>query len=193
MRADAPGRRGGRQVGALPAWIDDDDRSRALAELDRDACAASSHAPYASRIRTLHRALDAWHLEPFPPTLRKVRAFAATLKRGDYRSASSYLHAYVTEAERRGYLWCGVLKRAVKDGIRSCERGMGPTTQARPLPLDLLGQLPLADGPWVRGARPEHEMRSLPVLGGYSGRWNCPPSALPTWTSRATGSAPKPG
>ena len=154
MRSDAPGRRGGRQVGALPDWTDENDMARALAELDKDAYAASTHGPNASRIRTLFKALGAWGLTPFPPSLAKVRAYAATLKRGRYRSAASYLWIYKGEAERRGFAWSGVLHRAVKDGIRSCERGMGPPTQARPLPLEHLGRLPLAEDPWARGGPP---------------------------------------
>ena len=66
MRGDAPGRRGGRLIGSLPVWTDEEDRQRALEALDRDAYAASSIGPNASRIRTLYKALDVWLLAPFP-------------------------------------------------------------------------------------------------------------------------------
>ena len=121
-------------AGALPAWKDELDQQRALAELERDAHAPSTRESNESRLRTLHRALDAWGLEPFPPSLRTARAFAATLKRGWYRSAASYLWLYKAEAERLSHYWGPILERALKDGIRSCERGMGPTTQAQPHP-----------------------------------------------------------
>ena len=94
MRADAPFRRGGNLAGALPAWRDESDQQRALEELERDAHASSTRESNESRLRTLHRALDAWGMDPFPPTLRAVGAFAATLKRGRYRSAASYLWHY---------------------------------------------------------------------------------------------------
>ena len=145
-------------IGALPTWTGEADQLLALDELERDVYAASSRGPNESRLRTLHRALDAWGLDPFPPTLRTVRAFAATLKRGKYRSAASYLWLYKSEAERRGHCWSSVLAKALRDGIRSCERGMGPTTQAQPLPMARLGLLPLDDAPWARNgpARPRN-------------------------------------
>ena len=109
MRAGAPSRRGGAQTGSMPTWAGDEDRLQALAELELDYHAASTRGSNESRLRHLHRALDGWGLEPFPPSLQKVRAYAATLKRGKYRSAASYLWVYKGEAERRGFLWDSVL------------------------------------------------------------------------------------
>ena len=40
-------------------------------------------------------------------------------------------------------------QRALKDCIRSCERGLGPPTRAQALPLPLLGRLPGHVSPWV--------------------------------------------
>ena len=54
-------------------------------------------------------------LPPFPPTLDKVYALGASLKRGEYRTAAAYLSIYKGEAERRGQAWNGVLQRALRD------------------------------------------------------------------------------
>ena len=91
MRAGAPGRRGGRLLGALPLWRNDDDRWLALEALERDALAASTREAMEAKLRTIRRALAGWGLEPFPPSMWTLRALGATLKRGGYRSAASYL------------------------------------------------------------------------------------------------------
>ena len=53
-------------LGALPIWKDESDQQLALDELERDAHATSTRESNESRLRTLHRALDAWGLDPFP-------------------------------------------------------------------------------------------------------------------------------
>ena len=113
-------------MGMLPLWANDDDRWLALEALERDAHAASTRESMEAKLRTIHRALVGWGLVPFPPSLWTVRALGATLKRGGYRSAASYLWLYKAEAQRRGYSWPDYLHRALKDAVRSCERGMGP-------------------------------------------------------------------
>ena len=87
LRADAPGRRGGRLQGTLPQWRNEADRQTALGDLERDAHAASTLDAMHAKLRTVARALAGWGLTPFPPSQSSVRALAATLKRGGYRSA----------------------------------------------------------------------------------------------------------
>ena len=117
-------------MGMLPHWHNDDDRWLVLEALERDAHAASTRESMEAKLRTVHRALAGWGLVPFPPSLWTVRALGATLKRGGYRSAASYLWLYKAEAQRRGHSWPDYLHRALKDSIRSCERGMAPHSRA---------------------------------------------------------------
>ena len=102
-----------------------------------------------AKLRTVRRALSGWGLQPYPPTLMTIRALAATLKRGGYRSAASYLWLYKAESQRRGHSWDDAMDRALKDSIRSCERGLGPPTVAQPLPFALLGTLDGNPAPWT--------------------------------------------
>ena len=138
-------------VGALPRWSGPDDQLAALETLERDYYAASTVSAVKAKLRTISRALAGWSLQPFPPSLDTIRALAATLKRGGYRSAASYLWLYKVESQRRGYGWPDTHQRALKDGIRSCERGLGPPTRAQALPFPLLGRLPADPTPWVAG------------------------------------------
>ena len=134
-------------IGALPQWTGPDDRLAALESLERDIYAASTREAVAAKLRTVRRALGAWGLAPFPPTLETIQALGATLKRGGYRSAASYLWLYKVESQRRGFFWSDVFQRGLKDSIRSCERGIGPPTRAQALPFALLGQLPGSSSP----------------------------------------------
>ena len=118
---------------------------------ERDAWATSTREAAQAKLRTIHRALEPWGLTPFPPSLYTLRALGASLKRGGYRSAASYLWIYKVEAQRRGFPWTDVLHRCLKEGIRSCERGMGPAVVAQALPLCYLHLLPAGESPWVRG------------------------------------------
>ena len=165
LRRDAPGRRGGRLIGSLPQWTGEEDQALALEEFYRDVLAASTQEALAAKLRTIHRALAGWGLVPFPPTLLTIRALGATLKRGGYRSAASYLYLLKTEAQRRGHDWPDHLQRALKDAIRSCERGLGPPTRAQPLPLHLLGRLPPGCSPWNAGG--PTSPRAAVVVGAW--------------------------
>ena len=120
-------------------------------ELQDGVLAGTTVLSTASRVRTIERALHAWGLDPHPPTMDSLRALGASLKRGGYRSASLYLRTYKAEAQREGYPWSDVLERALRDAIRSCERGLGPPTRAQPLPFHLLHELPSGREPWVVG------------------------------------------
>ena len=129
-------------VGALPRWSGPDDQLAALETLERDYYAASTVSAVKAKLRTISRALAGWSLQPFPPSLDTIRALAATLKRGGYRSAASYLWLYKVESQRRGYGWPDTHQRALKDGIRSCERGLAPPHSGTGTPLPLAGAAP---------------------------------------------------
>ena len=149
LRRGAPYRRNAARA-ALPQ-LDDRGRAAALEALDRDIYAASTVGPRESRLRTVTTALGQWGLTPWPLDLVKVRALAASLKEGSYRSAGDYMRAYTVEAERAGQTLNLQLRRAVKDYERSCERGLGPSVRPRPLPFDRLSELPGGAEPWTAG------------------------------------------
>ena len=151
LRQDAPGRRGGPAIGALPSWAGPDDRLAALEALERDVYAASTREAVAAKLRTVRRAIGSWGMAPYPPSLQTIQALGATLKRGGYRSAASYLWLYKVESQRRGFAWIDVFQRALKDSIRSCERGLGPPVRAQALPFASLDRLPGHSSPWVAG------------------------------------------
>ena len=90
-------------------------------EFEKDMLAASTQASYESKLRTIHRALQQWRMRPFPPSVAALKALGATLKRGKYRSAASYLWLYKAHAQRLGHVWSDVLQRLLKDSIRSCD------------------------------------------------------------------------
>ena len=63
-------------------WANEADRQAALDALMQDAHAASSLHSMEAKLRTIGRAFLSWGLDTFPPTLLKIRALGATLKRG---------------------------------------------------------------------------------------------------------------
>ena len=93
--------------------------------LEVDIYAESSRKPREARMRTLHQMLQQWGLTSLPLDFVKLRAVAATLKQGGYRTAASYLRLYLVEAEKSGQAIPNHLRRAVRDFFRTCERGGG--------------------------------------------------------------------
>ena len=157
-------------VGALPRWLSDEERLEALEAYERDALAASTREAVQAKLRTVHRALALWNLQPFPPTASALRALGATLKFGGYRSAASYLYLYKVEAQRLGFQWPDFLQRMLKDGVRSCERGLGPSTVAQP--LRSTSSAGYRRG-WRHGSGTDQHARAMPSLwvhGGLRGR-----------------------
>ena len=119
-------------------------RARLLGDLDAGGCAGQASHDSARP--------DAVGLAPVPSHASHAQGSRGNSQAmGGYRSAASYLWLYKVEAQRRGYTWTDGLQRCLKDGIRSCERGMGPPTVAQPLPLRSLYLLPGGAEPWVRG------------------------------------------
>ena len=128
------------------------ERAEALKELDAETLAASSRRSMEIKLRTIRAALGKWNLEMLPPSASSLRALGATLKKGGYRSAESYLSLYKVTCERNGFVFGPDLLRVHKDCIRSCTRGLGGPTKALALPFDRLGELGLEDeGPWSSG------------------------------------------
>eukprot|EP00971_Amphidinium_carterae_P341779 6480776-Amphidinium_carterae.1 len=137
--------------GCLPDLQEEAWKQSALETLESDELAATTQMSNASRLKTVTRILAAWGMT-FPPlTVEAVRALAATLKHGGYRSAKLYLSAAKVAAEKEimeGTLPVAVL-RAITDANRSCLRGLGPGKQSDPLPFLKLLTLPDDVSPWV--------------------------------------------
>ena len=149
LRRDAPERRPWKR-GSLPTLGTEAERDQALQDLDAGFYAASSASAVRSRRRCYTQLLGRWQLEPFPANAFKLRCLGAGVRQGGYRSYSSILAQYRVDSERQGDNWEGPLRRLYADAARACKRGLGPTIQALPLPLERLRELPGDPRPWVR-------------------------------------------
>ena len=83
-----------------------------------------------------------------PVSVEKVLWLAAGLKARRYRSAASVLSQLRVDAERQGQDITSSIRRALADAARSCRRGLGPATSAKPLDFEGLGSLPITPEPW---------------------------------------------
>ena len=63
MREDAPGRRP-QQIAKIPCVLSAEVKDAALAELDKDVLAASTHRTYVSRLKTIGKMLALWGFDP---------------------------------------------------------------------------------------------------------------------------------
>ena len=174
-------------IGSLPQWASRDEQLLALEALERDIYAASTLEAIRAKLRTIKRALAGWGRPPFPPTVESVRELGASLKHGGYRSAASYLWLYKVESQRRGHAWVDPLQRALKDCIRSCERGLGPPFEPRHSPSGSSGFCRARCSHGCRAAPSRPETPWLSGRGGCCGSWNWPPFAPRTPKSRGIG------
>ncbi|CAK0901597.1 unnamed protein product [Prorocentrum cordatum] len=108
-------------------------------------------ARLAGRLKTCANMLSMWGMDMVPLTVEKIMALGASLKAGRYRSARLYLSAARVEAERGGHALGVCASRALTDATRARERGLGPSSQASPLPMEDLYLLPDGEQPWVPG------------------------------------------
>ena len=70
------------------------ERELAIEELERDYHAPSSRKAVEMKLRTVRAAITKWNLALYPPSVASIKALAATLKRGGYRTAESYMLLY---------------------------------------------------------------------------------------------------
>ena len=123
-----------------------------MEELTLDYHAPSHRKAVEMKMRTIKAAMDKWGLQLFPPTHLSIKALGATLKKGGYRSAESYLLHYRAECERRSFAYTPDLTRTHRDCLRSCQRGLGGAVKALGLPFERLGELDInEEGPWCAG------------------------------------------
>ena len=114
LRKRAPSRLE-RRPACMPDLADAHVRDQALALLDKDVKAESTHESDDSRLRKMAGWLAQWGIQMYPPTLASVKALAASLKAGGYRSAHVYLSVYRVEAQRRGHAVDVLLGRHLQD------------------------------------------------------------------------------
>ena len=80
-RDAAPGR-AARGRASVPNLLTQEAQEEAVLALERDVKAGSIHISDDSRMRSIGKWLQWWHVEPFPPSVASVKAVAATLKLG---------------------------------------------------------------------------------------------------------------
>ena len=129
-RADQPPVRKRQRASLQEALIagEPSNRAQALEELDKEVLAKTTMGPYESRILVWRRLCAKWELPAFPLDERNVRAVAASLKRGRYRSSEQYFSAAASFQVRRLHMAVPAHLRAIiRDCIRSVRRGLGPS------------------------------------------------------------------
>ena len=100
-------------------------RQAALSDLDANVMAASSRGPRASRVSLWRTLAESWGVQPWPVALECLRAVAASLRAGAYRSAEQYFSAAFMHQERELRTPVDpVVRRAAKGFVRSIRRGL---------------------------------------------------------------------
>ena len=151
--------------GTLPDLASEDVRREAMETFKMEFYAASNQQVVRAKWRTITTMLAMWGHVPLPISVDKVFCLGASLKKGQYRSAGSYLSTYKIEAERHGNEITKQIARALKDSERSAIRGLGGPVKARALPLHRLRELPGSHSPWTRGG--PVGPRNLMVVGAW--------------------------
>ena len=126
--------------------------NQALGEFEADKFAASNVGTVSSRQAWWKRRSEAANIKPYPLDLKRISLAGALLKAGRYRSASAYFSAFRRRHVELDFAWTDRLELAVKDALRSCERGLGPDKQRKAFDLAEVVSLPVVptkDG-WPR-------------------------------------------
>ena len=140
-RVDAPAFNPSRRGSVRKAQAAQRNDPKGLMEAyEKEKFANSSGKPYASRLKWWSSFASEGAFETYPLTKHTLKMGLARLKAGRYRSARLYAQAWKREHLNRGFPWSFELDFEMKDGIRSCLRGIGPQKQAPPLPLDCLAR-----------------------------------------------------
>ena len=134
LPARFPSRKAYRCGSAKGLDVDSDD-CVALAVLEADKFAATSHNTNRIRCRWWESRAKARGIDPYPLTVEKINLAAALLKKGHYRSAPAYIAAIKREHILTKHPWCERLTLVVKEAVRSTLRGLGPPKQAQPFQL----------------------------------------------------------
>jgi hypothetical protein len=130
--------------GSFPTTaLSDEDRERALDNLERDMVVQSTCRVRLSNWRTW----NAFHLrwfgqdaDPLPLTPATIQAVAAQMKEAHYRSFPGYLSAAREVHLEASHPWTDELERARKRSVASTQRGIGPARQCIEIPpQDIVG------------------------------------------------------
>ena len=160
-RADAPEVLGSTRASlqdALAAAATDDLRHQARLAFELSKSANSSRPTNISLWRTWQKLHAEWYgngVPALPLTIDKIACVGSLFKAGRYVSYPNY--ASRAKAEHlaafpdHGIPWSEELAVAIKDAIRSIQRGLGSTRQSLPLDLHRVHKLDLDDEPLVDG------------------------------------------
>lgn len=145
-RPDAPARRaytrGSRaRVGAC---IGGGTIKHALKQYELGKFASSARSSRLSIARWWPSRAQTIGFSPYPVCVGKLKVAGALLKFGGYRAAATYLYAIKRTHIREYGEWTPAMEIELKDGIRSCTRGIGPPAQCTALDLGAVAALPVA-------------------------------------------------
>ena len=150
MRQGAPERKA-RTRGKFPSLDTQAERDAALAAVRAGRYADSSQVGVGSHRRFVAKALATWGVTPYRPSVDKVEMVAAALQAGNYRSGGNYIGQYLADSARAVFDMGDPIRRAFKDMIRSCDRGIGRGVKGKELPMNRLHELPKQRQPWSPG------------------------------------------
>ena len=143
-RRDFPAVRDGAHASlqlALAAALPDR-QADSLRALSDDLLAPSTRPSVESRLRTWQAICEAWGQPSFPLTIDNVRRASASFKAGRYRSAKQYFAIVSTYQQRElGLPVDPMVRQAMKDHIRSTERGLGPSQLKEAFMMPMIGPL----------------------------------------------------
>ena len=124
--------------GTFPtAPLSDEDRQRALDDLERDTVVPSTSRVRQSNWRTwlaFHHRWFGMLTPPLPLTSVTIRAVAAQMKSAHYRSFPGYLSAAKEQHLDAGHAWGDEMERTRKRCVASTQRGIGPPRQSIEIP-----------------------------------------------------------
>ena len=150
MRQGVPERKA-RTRGQFPSLDPQAERDAALAVVRAGRYADSSQAGVESHRRFVATNVGQVGITPYPPSVDKVEMVVVAFKAGNSRSDDNYLGQYLADSERAGFDLGDPIRRAFKDMIRSCDRGIGPGAKSKGLPMYRLHELPRQWQPWSPG------------------------------------------
>ncbi len=147
-RPDFPVRYSGKRANIAQAMEagHPNNRKRSLAQLDADVLARSSNPSQDARLRTYMCLCNIWEVRAFPLDFDNVRAFAASLKAGGYRSASVYFQTICSHQQRHLRTTVSpAVRHCIRDCIRSIKRGLGVSQLKDGFNALLLANVPISE------------------------------------------------
>ena len=118
---------------------DEDYKSHALKEYEKDKHAATSATTRASLWRTWQEIIVEWHgpgTRCVPVLPRHIAVVGAMMKARGYRSFANYASRAKEEHVKSGHTWSELHELEVRQGTRSVLRGAGPSRQSAALRLE---------------------------------------------------------